>query len=88
MPDVAALPDFGALSATAVLAWYAWHTATHTLPELVRAFREEMAALRSDCAAEREALHAGLAAEREQGHADHLLLADALRELTARLPKP
>ncbi|MGC3972367.1 MAG: hypothetical protein QM775_35000 [Pirellulales bacterium] len=87
MPDVPSLPDFSALSATAVLAWYAWHTASHTLPELVRAFRDEMASLRGDCAAEREALHADLAAERERRHADHALLADAIRELAARLPQ-
>ena len=64
MPDVPPLADFGALSATAVLGWYAWHTANHMIPELVRAFREETAAQRAECAAEREALHAELVEQR------------------------
>ena len=35
--------------------WYAWHTANHMIPDLVRAFRDETAAQRAECAAERDA---------------------------------
>lgn len=86
MPDVPPLADFGALSATAVLGWYAWHTANHMIPELVRAFREETAAQRAECAAEREALHAELVEQRRERHADQQLLAQAVADLAARLP--
>ena len=87
MSDVPDLHNFGALSATAVLGWYAWHTASYTLPNLVRAFLEEMTALRSECAAEREVLHADLADERRSRHDDQLLIAAALRDLADRLPR-
>lgn len=42
-PSLPALPnlDFGNLTATALLGWYAWHTATRTIPNLVKDFREE-----------------------------------------------
>lgn len=86
MPDAFSLEQFGSLSATAVLGWYAWHTAYHAIPNLVKAFREEMAAMRSECAAERDALHAELSAERTQRHADHMLVVEALHDLARRLP--
>ena len=35
------LPDLGNLTATAVLGWYAWHTASKSIPGIVRSFREE-----------------------------------------------
>jgi len=34
--------DFGSLSATAILGWYAWHTTTYTIPNIVKGFREEL----------------------------------------------
>lgn len=80
------LPELSNLTATALLGWYAWHTATRTLPALVRAFREEMAAMRADSAVEREAFHSELAAERLQRHADHMAIVEGLRELAQRLP--
>ncbi len=33
----------GNLTATAILGWYAWHTATKTIPQLVENFRRELA---------------------------------------------
>lgn len=33
--------DFGNLTATGILGWYAWHTAARTIPGLVKDFREE-----------------------------------------------
>lgn len=86
MPDVVSLQDFSSLSATAILGWYAWHTAYHTIPNLVAAFREEMAAARAECGAERELLYAELSAERRQQHIDHGLVVEALAELSRRLP--
>lgn len=86
MPDTLSMPDLSSLSATAILGWYAWHTAYHTIPSLVAAFREEMAAARAECGAERELLYAELAAERRQQHIDHGLVVEALAELSRRLP--
>lgn len=34
--------DFGSLSATAILGWYAWHNTTYTIPSIVKEFREEL----------------------------------------------
>jgi len=39
--------DFGSLSATAILGWYAWHTTTYTIPNIVKDFREELRESRS-----------------------------------------
>lgn len=50
--------DFGNLTATAILGWYAWHTTTRTIPQLVADFRQELTALR-------EAFREELASERE-----------------------
>jgi len=38
--------DFGNVTATAMLGWYAWHTTTRTIPQLVSAFRDEILELR------------------------------------------
>jgi hypothetical protein len=84
--DVPSMFDFSSLTATAVLGWYAWYTAYHAIPALVQAFRDEQAALRADCAAERESLHAELAAEREQRYAHYALVVESLRDLARRLP--
>lgn len=78
--------DLSTLGATGVLGWYAWHTAYHTIPNLVAAFRDELSAIRCECAEERAALHAELAAERKQRHAHHVLVVEALHDLARRLP--
>jgi hypothetical protein len=76
------MPDLGNMTATAILGWYAWHTASKTIPGLVRAFRDEMAASRSEARAERDAL----ASEREQCHADHQEMVAVVQQLIERLP--
>jgi hypothetical protein len=37
------LANSSTLTGTVVLAWFAWHTVTKTIPEMQRTFREEMA---------------------------------------------
>jgi len=86
MPDVPAIQEFGSLTATAVLGWYAWHTATVTIPNLVAAFRDEMAKARAECGAERELLYAELSAQRTQQHTDHVQIVEALNGLARRRP--
>ena len=78
--------DFSTLTATGLLGWYAWHTTYHTIPTLLETFRDELAAIRSQCAEERVALQAELAAERNQRHAHHVLVVEALHDLARRLP--
>src|SRR5690554_1351358 len=80
------LPDLGNLTATALLGWYAWHTVSRTIPELVRAFREEMASMRTESRAERENLHGEISAERLQRHSDHMAIIEALNQLTCPVP--
>lgn len=80
------LPELSNLTATAVLGWYAWHTAARAIPGLIRAFRDELAAMRQEYREEREALRAELHADREQRHADHLMIVEALHELARGLP--
>lgn len=84
--DVAPLSDLSTLTATGVLGWYAWHTAYHTIPQLVQTFRDEMAASRAECAAERELLHQELSTERAQRHEQHAAIVETLREMLGRLP--
>lgn len=69
-------PELGNLSATAILGWYAWHTAARTIPELVRAFRDESAAQRALLVAERNTGRDDL----ETLRAEHLAERRALRE--------
>jgi hypothetical protein len=40
------LANSSTLTGTVVLAWFAWHTVTKTIPEMQRLFREEMAVAR------------------------------------------
>ena len=75
--------NLGNMTATAILGWYAWHTASRTIPELLAAFRQEMAAARVDFQAEREAWREEIAAERRQRHEDHMAIVRALAELSA-----
>ncbi len=81
-------PDLGNLTATAILGWYAWHTASRTIPELLQAFREELATAREECRREREALRDELNAERIERHSDHMAIVEALHELAARFKQP
>jgi hypothetical protein len=50
------IPDFGNLSSTAVLIWYAWWTTARTIPGLAESFRAEMALERDSHAEERRAM--------------------------------
>ena len=84
--DGPSMVDFSSLTSTAVLGWYAWYTAYNVIPGLVQAFRDEQAAARRECAAEREALHSELAAERDQRYAHHALVVESLRDLASRIP--
>jgi hypothetical protein len=68
MFGIPAMLDFSTITATSVLGWYAWHTTYHTIPGLVRAFREELQAMRCAFGEERELLYAEIAAERRQRH--------------------
>jgi len=80
-----ALPDLSNITATAILGWYAWHTASRTIPELLRDFRNEIAAGRAEFRAELEAFRQELAAERRERHEDHQAIVEALHELSERL---
>jgi hypothetical protein len=80
-----AAPELGNFTASAILGWYAWHTASKTIPGLVEHFRRELAELRDDERVQRQAFHESLAAERAARHADSELIAAALRQLAERL---
>lgn len=84
--DGETMVDFSTISATGVLGWYVWHTTYCTIPGLVKAFREELAAIRCEFAEERTALHEELAAERQQRHEHHVLVVESLRDLAERIP--
>lgn len=75
------MPDMGNLTATAILGWYAWHTASRTIPELIRDFRSETAAQREEFRAECNSFRAELAVQREQRHVDNQAMVDALNQL-------
>ena len=79
------MPDLGNVTATAILGWYAWHTASKTIPELLEAFREELATTRREGRVERETLREELNAERIERHSDHMAIVEALHELAERL---
>jgi hypothetical protein len=53
--------ELGNLTSTAILGWYAWHTTTRSIPQLVADFRNELAAERTqrhtDTAAILQAIH-------------------------------
>ena len=55
----------GSLSATAILGWYAWYTATTVQPRLIKDFREEMTAERIAHDARLRAMHDEHRADRE-----------------------
>jgi hypothetical protein len=79
------IAEFSNLTATAVLGWFAWHTATKTLPQLVENFRRELAAERAQHRADRDAFLREMAAQREQRHHDHTALQDSIDSLTKTL---
>ena len=58
------LPEVGNLTATAMLGWYAWHTVARTIPQIVTAFRAELAAERASHLAAVELICRELAAIR------------------------
>jgi hypothetical protein len=60
------MPELGNLTASAILGWFAWHTAARTIPDLVAQFREELAVARADYRAHADALRAELAAWRAE----------------------
>lgn len=75
----------GNLTATAILGWYAWHTAARVIPNLVADFRQEVSAQRQEYERERQTYRMEMMAEREERHADNQQLATALHELSLRL---
>jgi hypothetical protein len=74
----APLPDVGNLSAVAILCWFAWHTATKSVPQLVTQFRDEMAETRAAFDAQRLADREELAAMRAELMADRVAFRDEL----------
>src|SRR5437016_2988781 len=75
----------GNLTASAILGWYAWHTATRTVPQLVADFRGELAAERSQNHADRDTFFRELAEERSQRQADNTALVLAIDDLTTAI---
>jgi hypothetical protein len=75
--------ELGNLTATAILGWYAWHTATRAIPQLVADFRREMALERSQNHEDRDNFFRELAKERVQRHADNTALVSAVDDLKA-----
>jgi hypothetical protein len=79
------LPDFGNLTSSAILGWYAWHTASKTIPGLVRHFREELAVCRTHQRAEQELFRQELAAERAQRSSDQAEVVEVLGQIRDQL---
>jgi hypothetical protein len=75
------------LTATAILGWYAWQTATRTVPQLVADFRAELAAAREDHRHDRDTFFQGMSEERSARHTDNTVITDSLRELTSALTR-
>ena len=75
------LTQFSNLTATAILGWYAWHTATKTLPQLVESFRSELETERTRHRADRDAFLHELHEERTQRCADNRAIAEAIKQL-------
>ncbi len=75
------LPDVSNLTATAMLGWYAWHTASRTIPELVANFRAELAAERDDHGAAVECFCHELRAQRSDRDGHHRELIAAIEQL-------
>jgi hypothetical protein len=73
------------LTATAILGWYAWQTATRTVPQLVADFRAELAAARDDQRHDRNAFFTEMSQERTARHTDNTAMIESLHELTSAL---
>jgi hypothetical protein len=85
---VAADPPFAQVSnltATAILGWYAWFTATRTIPQLVKSFRQELATERSQHRTDRDAFLFEMTQQRNQGHTDSTAIVLAVNELATAL---
>ncbi len=78
-PPVAELSN---LTATAVLGWYTWYTATKTIPQLVHHFRSELAAERSEHRTDRDLFLCEMASERVRRQHDAAQLTRTVHELT------
>jgi hypothetical protein len=82
------LPDVSNLTATAMLGWYAWHTASRTIPDLVANFRAELAHQRDDHRAAVECFCHELRAQRQDRDTQHRELLSALKGIASRPDKP
>jgi hypothetical protein len=76
------IAEFSNLTSTTILGWYAWHTATKTLPQLVENFRAELATERSQNRADRETFLREMSEERTQRHADNMDVVGAIERLS------
>jgi len=73
------------LTATAILGWYAWQTATRTVPQLVADFRTELASARDDHRHDRDTFFSEMSHERIARHTDNTAMIQSLQELTSAL---
>jgi hypothetical protein len=81
-------PPFAQLSnltATAILGWYAWYTATRTIPQLVENFRHELATERNQHRTDRDAFLYEMTEQRVQRHNDTTSIVLAVNELTSSI---
>jgi hypothetical protein len=76
------------VTATAILGWYAWHTASRTIPGLIKNFRDDVRTERAEHLAELLAFREEMATEREQRHRDHMVIFDVLSALSSQLRGP
>ncbi|HEY2883213.1 MAG TPA: hypothetical protein VGJ15_12285 [Pirellulales bacterium] len=81
------LPELSNLTSTAVLAWYAWHTATRTLPKLIDDFRSELSTQRAQHRFDLESFLHEMTNERTQRHADSVSMTHALGELSTAISR-
>ena len=83
---LAADPPFAQVSnltATAILGWYAWYTATKTIPQMMESFRRELATERTQHRTDRDAFLREMTEQRVQRHNDTAAIVVAVNELTA-----
>ncbi|HTQ37550.1 MAG TPA: hypothetical protein VMJ32_00890 [Pirellulales bacterium] len=79
-PPVAELSN---LTATAVLGWYTWYTATKTIPQLVQHFRCELAAQRSEHRIDRDEFLREMASQRLARQDDAAAIVRAVNKLAS-----
>lgn len=81
--EAPALPniDLGNLTATAILGWYAWHTTTRTIPQIVTDFRHELQELRETLREELATQRTSYETEMQRQRDAHRLELDREREL-------